>query len=133
MLILGCIAFFFVVKWGFFGELPTQATISEFQNNTASEIYSADNVLVGKYYTQDRTNVSFEEISPNLIDALIATEDVRFYEHKGVDRRSLLRVIFKTMLLMDESSCGVSTITQQLQKIFTPVKIMVSSPCPWQK
>ena len=116
ILVLGIVVFFFAVKWGLFGKLPTAEAIQDFQNNTASEIYSADNVLLGKYYTQDRTNVSFGEISPNLINALIATEDVRFYDHNGVDRRSLLRVVFKTLLLMDESSGGGSTITQQLAK-----------------
>ena len=104
------------MKWGFFGALPNHQTIKEFQNNTASEIYSEDQVLLGKYYYQDRTNVSFEDISPNVINALIATEDARFYEHDGVDKRSLLRVIFKTLLLLDESSGGGSTITQQLAK-----------------
>ena len=116
ILVLGIVVFFFTVKWGMFGELPNEEVIRDFQNNTASEIYSADNLLLGKYYTQDRTDVTFEEISPNLINALIATEDIRFYEHNGVDRRSLLRVIFKTLLLMDESSGGGSTITQQLAK-----------------
>lgn len=120
LVILGCIIFFFTVKWGFFGDLPTQEAIRDFQNNIASEIYSSDNALLGKYYTQDRTDVSFEEISPHLIDALIATEDVRFYDHNGVDKRSLLRVVFKTLLLMDESSGGGSTITQQLAKNIYP-------------
>src|SRR5690606_6057164 len=120
LLVLGIIIFFFAVKWGLFGKLPTADAIQDFQNNTASEIYSADSVLLGKYYTQDRTDVSFDEISSNLINALIATEDVRFYEHHGVDRRSIFRVVFKTLLLMDESSGGGSTITQQLAKNIYP-------------
>lgn len=120
LLVLGIIIFFFAVKWGLFGKLPTADAIQDFQNNTASEIYSADSVLLGKYYTQDRTDVSFGEISSNLINALIATEDVRFYEHHGVDRRSIFRVAFKTLLLMDESSGGGSTITQQLAKNIYP-------------
>lgn len=115
-LIIGVVGFYFIVKWGTFGAVPDQKTIREFQNNTASEIYSEDDVLLGKYYIQDRTDVSFEDISPNVINALVATEDARFYEHDGIDRRSLLRVIFKTILLLDESSGGGSTITQQLAK-----------------
>lgn len=112
--------FFYSVKWGLFGPIPNKEAILDFQNNTASEIFSEDGVLLGKYYIQDRTDISFDEISPYLIDALIATEDVRFYEHNGVDRRSLLRVIFKTLLLQDESSGGGSTITQQLAKNIYP-------------
>lgn len=115
-LLIGIIAFYFIVKWGAFGTIPDYETIKDFQNSTASEIYSEDGVLLGKYYIQERTDVSFEDISPNVINALIATEDARFYEHNGIDRRSLLRVIFKTVLLLDESSGGGSTITQQLAK-----------------
>ena len=113
---LGVVAFIFAVKWGLFGALPTKQAIADFQNNTASEVYSEDSVLLGKFFIQERTNVSFEDISPNVINALIATEDVRFYQHDGVDRRSLLRVFVKTLLLQDESSGGGSTITQQLAK-----------------
>ena len=116
LLFIGIVSFYFIVKWGAFGAVPDQKTIQAFQNNTASEIYSEDGVLLGKYYIQDRTDVSFEDISPNVINALVATEDARFYEHDGIDRRSLLRVIFKTILLLDESSGGGSTITQQLAK-----------------
>lgn len=115
-LVIGIVAFYFIVKWGAFGTVADYKAIQDFQNNTASEIYSEEGVLLGKYYIQDRTNVSFEGISPNVINALIATEDARFYEHDGIDRRSLLRVIFKTILLLDESSGGGSTITQQLAK-----------------
>lgn len=120
LFLLAIFMFFFSVKWGVFGPIPNKEAILDFQNSTASEIYSEDSVLLGKYYIQDRTDISFKELPPSLIEALIATEDVRFYEHNGVDRRSLFRVIFKTLLLQDESSGGGSTITQQLAKNIYP-------------
>lgn len=102
--------------------IPTREELKNIRNYTASEVYSKDNVLLGRYFIQNRTNVGFGEISPNIIHALIATEDARFYKHEGVDTRSLLRVLFKTVLLGDESSGGGSTISQQLAKNLYPRK-----------
>ncbi|HEY9488524.1 MAG TPA: transglycosylase domain-containing protein, partial [Chryseosolibacter sp.] len=86
------------------------------------EVYSADSVLLGRYFVQDRTEIKYEDISPHLIKALIATEDIRFYRHSGIDYRSLGRVLIKTILLQKESSGGGSTITQQLAKNLFPRK-----------
>ena len=72
--------------------------------------------LLGKYYLEERTDVPFDSISPDVIHALVATEDVRFFEHDGVDIQSLFRVAVKSILLRDESAGGGSTITQQLAK-----------------
>lgn len=108
------------VLMGFYGRIPSRATLKKFQNNTASEVYSIDGELIGRYYIQDRTNVAFEDISPYMIEALIATEDVRFLDHNGVDVRSLLRVLVKSLLLQEESSGGGSTISQQLAKNLYP-------------
>lgn len=105
-----------LVYFGAFGKLPSQADLRAIQNHTASEIYSEDGVLLGKYYVENRINVSFEAISPSIVQALIATEDARFFQHKGVDLRSWGRVLFKTVLMGDESSGGGSTISQQLAK-----------------
>src|SRR5690606_40755248 len=91
-------------------------------NERAYEIYSADSVLLGRYFVQDRTEVKYEDISPALIDALIATEDVRFHKHNGIDIRSLGRVLVKTILLQNESAGGGSTITQHLAKNLFPRK-----------
>jgi penicillin-binding protein 1A len=107
---------FFLVYVGVFGHIPTEYELKNVQNYLASEIYSADNVLLGKYYVQNRSNVDYEDIPQYLIDALVATEDARFYSHNGIDRRSILRVFFKTLLLRQETSGGGSTITQQLAK-----------------
>lgn len=101
---------------------PSNSELRRIQNQVASEVYSADSVLLGRYYTQDRTEVKHEAISPVVIDALIATEDVRFYQHDGIDYYSLGRVLIKSILQQDESSGGGSTITQQLSKNLYPRK-----------
>jgi len=103
-------------------QTPSVKTLSTIRNAVASEVYSADSVLLGRYFIQDRTEVKYEDISPHFIDALIATEDIRFYRHSGIDYRSLGRVLVKTILLQDESSGGGSTITQQLAKNLFPRK-----------
>jgi penicillin-binding protein 1A len=112
---LAC-AFYYSVAWGFFGSVPDTKKILNYENNTASEIYSVDGVLLGKYFFQERTNASFQDLPPHLINALIATEDFRFYKHRGIDFQSLARVAIKTLLLGDRSSGGGSTLTQQLAK-----------------
>ena len=101
---------------------PGTTELKNIQNQVASEVYSADSVLLGRYYTQDRTEVQFEAIAPAVVDALIATEDVRFYQHEGVDYISLGRVLVKSILQQDESSGGGSTLTQQLSKNLYPRK-----------
>ncbi|MFA8433361.1 MAG: penicillin-binding protein 1A [Marinifilaceae bacterium] len=98
------------------GKLPDYHTLRNIKNATASEVYSEDGLIIGRIYRENRTNVSFKNISPHAINALIATEDARFYEHQGVDQRSLLRVFVKTLLLGNRSSGGGSTLSQQLAK-----------------
>ena len=96
---------------GIFGELPS---IQELQNPSmmsSSEIYADDGTLMGKFYQKDRINVKYQDISQNVILALIATEDERFYQHSGIDIKSLMRAIF---FLGSEG--GASTITQQTAK-----------------
>lgn len=116
------VLFYFGVYAGFFGGMPSTRELKSVHNNTASEVYSADGVLLGRYYIQDRTNVKYENISPAAIHALVATEDARFYEHSGVDARSLGRVFVKSLLLQNESSGGGSTLSQQLVKNLYPRK-----------
>jgi len=111
--------FIWAVSAGLFGQLPDDAQLTNISNNVASEIYSADSVLIGQFYLQERTNVTSEDISPVVFDALIATEDVRYYEHHGIDIRSLFRVFFKSILLRNNSGGG-STISQQLVKNIFP-------------
>ncbi|MEX2234890.1 MAG: transglycosylase domain-containing protein [Cyclobacteriaceae bacterium] len=101
-------------------QTPSKKELASIRNAVASEVYSADSVLLGRYYIQDRTEIKYEDISSHLIKALIATEDIRFYKHSGIDYRSLGRVLVKTILLQNESSGGGSTITQQLAKNLFP-------------
>jgi penicillin-binding protein 1A len=102
------------------GPLPGYPELQAIQNHNASEVYAEDGALLGKYYVENRINADFDEISPNIINALIATEDARFFEHGGVDARAAARVLFKSVLLMDESSGGGSTLSQQLAKNLYP-------------
>lgn len=115
----GVLAFgtlFLLVRIGAFGPLPAKGELERIQHSIASELISSDGQLIGRYYYQNRTNASIDDIPQHLIDALVATEDVRFYQHKGIDFRSTLRVIFKTILLFDHRSGGGSTLSQQLAK-----------------
>lgn len=110
---------FLLVVWI---EIPSKRELRNIQNQLPSEIYSADSVLLGRYYIQDRTEVPYSKIAPVAVDALIATEDIRFYEHGGIDFTSLGRVLVRSILMGDESSGGGSTITQQLAKNLYPRK-----------
>lgn len=112
--------FYFSVYFGFWTPIYTQDQLAEIRQSVATEIYAQQGELLGKYYIFDRQPVGYEDLPKSLIDALIATEDVRFFEHNGVDRRSLARVIFKTILLRKESSGGGSTLSQQLIKNLYP-------------
>ena len=97
------------------GPMPTFEELENPENNLAAEVYSEDGVLLGKYYFQNRTWTDYDEISPNVINALIATEDIRFYRHSGIDIRGLGRVLVKSVILGKETGGG-STISQQLAK-----------------
>tara|TARA_Y100000739_G_scaffold216272_1_gene211607 strand:- start:2890 stop:5451 length:2562 start_codon:yes stop_codon:yes gene_type:complete len=85
------------------------------KNNLATKIYSADGMVLGEYFIENRSKISYSEISPNLIEALISTEDIRFRTHSGIDLRGLLRAIYGT--LIGNNKGGGSTITQQLAKM----------------
>jgi penicillin-binding protein 1A len=122
LVLLGIGLLFSSVYVGLWGKLPDYYTLKNIKNANASEIYSDDGVILGRVYAENRTNVNFKDISPNAINALIATEDVRFYEHQGVDQRSLLRVLVKSLIMGDRSSGGGSTLSQQLAKNLYPRK-----------
>jgi len=112
--------FVLLVLAGIFGKLPDSQDLKQIQNPLASEVYSADGVLMGTYYIQNRQFLDPAEIPENIKNALIATEDVRFYSHGGIDSRSMFRVLFKTLLLNKKGSGGGSTLTQQLAKNLYP-------------
>ena len=99
------------------GDLPTFEELENPEYDLASIIYDAQNRSFGKYYIENREPVTYEQLSPKVIEALVATEDERFFEHSGIDLKALGRVAFKTVLLSKESSGGGSTISQQLAKL----------------
>jgi len=108
--------FLMSVYAGVSGRLPTKNDLLRYKNETASIVLSLEGEPVGKFFTENRTNTTYEQIPQYLVNALVATEDARFFEHSGIDSRSLLRVFFKSLLFNDHSSGGGSTITQQLAK-----------------
>jgi penicillin-binding protein 1A len=107
--ILMVVAFFFAISQGVFGELPTFEDLENPKSSLASEVISADGVVLGKYYIQNRSFTKYEELSPYLIEALVATEDARFERHSGIDVRGLMRAI----VFLGKKG-GASTVTQQL-------------------
>ena len=112
-------AVFTLAANGYLGEMPDHTVLENPKTNLATEIITSDGQLLGKYYFGDnRTLIDYKELSPNLVNALIATEDVRFLEHSGIDFKSTLRAV-----LNFGSKGGASTITQQLAKqLFTQKK-----------
>lgn len=114
------ITIFFLIGIEFFGPMPTFEELENPKSNIATEIISEDNVVLGNFFVQNRTFVDYDEISPNVINALIATEDARYHSHSGIDFRGLGRVMFKTLLIGKKNAGGGSTITQQLAKNLFP-------------
>jgi penicillin-binding protein 1A len=110
-LVLGGTLFMYGTSKGMLGEMPDIVELENPKSEVASEIYSEDGVLLGKFFLKDRSNVSYAQISPHVFDALIATEDIRFEKHSGIDIRGLARAFYGM-----GSSGGASTITQQLAK-----------------
>lgn len=108
--------FFAGVYYGVFGHLYSEKELKEFSNETASLVVSDSGDLIGKYFAEDRTNIAYNQLPTHVIHALVATEDARYFEHDGIDSRSLLRVLIKSILLNNKSAGGGSTITQQLAK-----------------
>ena len=118
-ILLGIVSLFLLfgsVYIGLFGPLPTADDLKSIKNDNASELVSRDGKLVGKYFIQNRSSVAYDEIPEVVIDALIATEDSRFFEHNGIDFYSIPRVVIKTVIFGDRSGGGGSTISQQLIK-----------------
>ena len=118
LFILAILTFFGLLSAGAFGKMPSLKDLENPKSLLATEVYSADNQLLGRYYDQNRSNIVFSEIPPNLKNALLATEDIRFYEHTGVDFRATMRVV-KGVATRDNSGGG-STLTQQLAKNLFP-------------
>lgn len=116
LVLLSCVIFFFAIYSGVFGPLPNKADLTEIKNEEASLVISSDDQIIGKFFAENRTNISFDEIPVHLKNALIATEDKRFFDHSGYDLQSYFRVFFKSILWGDSKGGGGSTLTQQLIK-----------------
>jgi len=107
--------FFYMISvnaGGLFGELPGLESLENPDEDQASQLFSADNVLLGKYFRENRTPVSYEELSKEMVETLLVTEDVRFYQHSGIDLRSLVRAVVGKLTF--NFAGGGSTITMQL-------------------
>ncbi len=99
-------------NFGLFGKMPSLTELENPEADLASEVYSSDGLLMGKYYAENRSEVKYSQISPTVINALVATEDERFYDHSGIDAEALGRVVYTL-----GRQGGGSTITQQVAKM----------------
>ncbi len=119
-LFISFFTFYFAILIGLFGKIPSREELKAIKNPISSEIFAADGSLLGKFYIENRTHTSYEDLPEHLIKALVATEDVRFYKHNGIDYRSYGRVLIKSILQGNKSAGGGSTISQQLSKNLFP-------------
>lgn len=118
--IIGVVVFFWLISAGKLGFMPTFEELENPNNRFASEVYFADGPIMNKYFEKEnRKYTEYREIPQSVVDALIATEDVRFYDHSGVDVRGLFRVL-KGLLTANTSAGGGSTLSQQLAKMLFP-------------
>ncbi|SMO62377.1 penicillin-binding protein 1A [Saccharicrinis carchari] len=108
---------FLLIAKGYLGIMPSFEELENPKSNLASQVISEDHKILGNFAIENRTYVDYSDLSPNIVNALIATEDLRFYDHSGIDPRGLARVVFRTLILGDKGSGGGSTITQQLAKL----------------
>jgi penicillin-binding protein 1A len=107
------------INAGLVGYMPSLNELENPQSATSSDVYALDGSLLGRYYVQDRSNSKFEEISPNIVNALLATEDARFYDHAGIDPIATMAI---PVYIVIHKKRGSSTITQQLAKNLFPRK-----------
>lgn len=129
-----CIVFiFWMISKGWLGYLPPLEELQNPKNVYATEVYSSDMQVLGSYYrTENRVGIEYQDISPNMINALISTEDVRFYQHPGVD----LKALFRAVALLGRAGGG-STLTQQLSKqLYSPtanniIERALQKPIEW--
>ena len=113
------VLFMILLVW-MFADIPSFKELENPENNLATQIIAQDGETLATFHIENRTYVTYEEISPNLVHAAVATEDARFYKHSGIDFKGLARVLFKTILLRRSNQGGGSTITQQLAKTLYP-------------
>ncbi len=123
----GFFLFFLLASWGLFGSMPSFEQLENPNSNLATEIISADGVVLGKFYNENRTPIKYTDLPKHLVNALVSTEDERFYEHSGIDGRRTMGAFVKL-----GTNGGASTLTQQLAKLlfhgegskFLPLRII---------
>ena len=123
----GVFLFFIFASWGLFGSMPSFEDLENPNSNLATEIIAADGETIGKFYNENRTSIKYADLPKHLVDALVSTEDERFYEHSGIDGRRTLGAAIRL-----GSNGGASTLTQQLAKLlfhgegsrFLPLRII---------
>ena len=113
--ILLVVLFFVGVNYGLLGKMPDLKAIQNPHSEVSTTIYSSDYEVLGTYFIENRVEVSYDQLSPYLVKGLVATEDKRFYEHSGIDLKSLFRAVILTGLLRQDGGGG-STLSQQLAK-----------------
>lgn len=129
----------FAISQGWFGKLPPVSDLQNPINKYASRIYSSDEKLIGtwSYASENRLLVPYDSLPENLVNALVATEDVRFYDHSGIDAKAIARAVVKRLVMGQKSAGGGSTVTQQLAKqLYSDVaksdsKRMMQKPIEW--
>ena len=139
VVLLGVAGIFHAISKGWIGYVPPIEELENPNLKFATQVISDDGVTLGTYSLskENRLYVGYNDLSPNLIKALIATEDERFHEHSGIDARALLRAIIKRGVMMQASAGGGSTITQQLAKQFYSEKAgsvferLMQKPIEW--
>ena len=120
-----------LVLVGLFAEIPSFEELEHPDNKLATQVIAENGEVLTTFHIENRTYVAYDELSPYLVNAAVATEDARFYEHSGIDMKSLARVLVKTILMQDSSQGGGSTITQQLAKTLYPRREVRSNFPGW--
>lgn len=117
LIVAGIVGFFAFFVFLSFGDLPDTKELENPKSVLATEVIGIDGSVLGRFFIENRVKISYDSLSENVKQALVATEDARFFEHSGIDFRALARVFVKTILGGDKSGGGGSTITQQLSKL----------------
>ena len=125
--------FFLLVFVGLFAKIPSFDELEHPESKLATQVIAEEGEVLTTFHIENRTYVSYEELSPFLVQATVSTEDARFYRHSGVDTKGLARVFFKTLLMRDSSQGGGSTITQQLAKTLYPRREVKSNFPGWRQ
>ena len=127
------IVFVALLLVGIFAKIPSFEELEHPDNKLATQVIAENGEVLATFHIENRTYVSYDELSPYLVQAAVATEDSRFYKHSGIDMKGLARVLVKTLLMRDSSQGGGSTITQQLAKTLYPRREVKSRIPGWSK